>query len=110
MKHNFIDSIEDVFSNEIGCFDTHSLSEIKNFSNYEYLTGDPYAWGYADLKIKFSTDYEANTDKKVLKCGITHSGQIHQFKRDMEIIKNYPKKVIVAYSFNDPANDHTFPH
>ena len=43
MKHNFIDSIEDVFSNEIGCFDTHSLSEIKNFSNYEYLTGDPYA-------------------------------------------------------------------
>lgn len=102
-----------IFSNELGCMDHHNLAQIQQAPSYEYITGDSFTWGYADYDSKYPTVYEALTGKMVVKCGITHSGQAHQFekfKRVVNVIGYYPRRVIVGYFLNDVINDYLYPH
>ena len=102
-----------IFSNELGCMDHHTLAQLQQAPSYEYITGDSFTWGYADYVSKYPTVYEALTDKMVVKCAITHSGQAHQFAKFQRIVKSighYPRRVIVGYFLNDVINDHLYPH
>lgn len=102
-----------IFSNELGCMDRHILTEIKQASSYEYITGDSFTWGYADYDSKYPAVYEEQTGKMIVKCGVTHSGQAHQFDKFQKIVKkigHYPKRVIIGYFENDVVNDYVYPH
>ena len=57
--------------------------------------------------------YEEQTGKMIVKCGVTHSGQAHQFDKFQKIVKkigHYPKRVIIGYFENDVVNDYVYPH
>src|SRR6266478_4953026 len=81
--------------------------------DYVYLTGDSYTWGYAPFHKKFGTVIENLTGIQILKCGITHTGQQHQYDKFVEIVEQIgilPKAIIVFYCANDIANDYAYPH
>lgn len=102
-----------VWGNEIGCFDD-SIKRLKgNFSKkIIYLAGDSFTWGYAPFDKKFGYILEKNSEYNVMKCGVTHTGQIHQFLKFKELYKlEYkPEVVIVNILSNDVQNDFFFPH
>lgn len=101
-----------VWSNEIGCFDENIVPGT-DISKSIYLAGDSFTWGYAPYDTKFGTLLKNRTDARVLSCGISHSGQQHQFlkfQRNMTRLNAYPAIVVVNVSFNDIENDYTFPH
>jgi len=98
-----------IWSNSIGCFD----KEHAQYEEYVYLTGDSYTWGYAPFHEKFGTVIENLTGIQILKCGITHTGQRHQYDKFVEIVEQIgilPKAIIVFYCANDIANDYAYPH
>lgn len=99
-----------VWGNSIGCFDT----EPNNTAKYQvYLAGDSFTWGYAPFDKKFGTILEKKLGLKIAKCGVTHTGQLHQFNKFKEIsdtLGYYPKIVIVNIVSNDVDNDYFFPH
>jgi len=98
-----------IWSNSIGCFD----KEHAQYEEYVYLTGDSYTWGYAPFHEKFGTVIENLTGIQILKCGITHTGQQHQYDKFVEIVEQIgilPKAIIVFYCANDIANDYAYPH
>ena len=67
-----------VWGNHIGCFDEN----IDNQSKYKiYLAGDSQTWGYAPLEKKFGTKLENELGIDVAACGVTHTGQQHQFQK-----------------------------
>jgi hypothetical protein len=73
----------------------------------------PATRGYASYESKFPTVWERETGKLAAKCGVTHTGQLHQFekfKRFAGAIGRFPKAVFVAFYVNDPANDLAHPH
>ena len=102
-----------VWGNEIGCFD-ESIDRIKKnpLKKIIYLAGDSFTWGYAPFDKKFGYLIEKNLNYHVIKCGVTHTGQLHQFKKFKEIYdKGYkPDIVIVNITGNDVNNDFFFPH
>lgn len=102
-----------VWGNEIGCFDD-SIKRLKEIplKKIIYLAGDSYTWGYAPFDKKFGFFLEKNSKFNVMKCGVTHTGQIHQFLKFKEIYhSNYkPEIVIVNVTSNDVQNDFFFPH
>ncbi|MGH8168305.1 MAG: alginate O-acetyltransferase AlgX-related protein [Woeseiaceae bacterium] len=105
------DSTFDIFSNSLGCFDRNEPS-VRS-SEYVYFAGDSFTWGYARYEKKFATVYEARTGRVSLKCGVTHTGQRHQyrkFSRIAQALGRYPTRVFVGYFINDPANDFAHPH
>lgn len=111
--HFFGDAVVNVFSNELGCFDRNGLPQIRKEKNYDYFAGDSFTWGYALYEKKFTTVYEASSGRISVKCGVTHTGQLHQFEKFRRIVKtigHYPSRVFVGYYNNDPANDYTHPH
>lgn len=113
MKHVFDDASFDIFSNELGCFDKNTLDQIRKSSLYTYFAGDSFTWGYASYAKKFATVYESKSNQLSVKCGVTHTGQIHQYNKFLRITKiigRYPKRVFVGYFSNDPANDFAHPH
>jgi len=99
-----------VWGNSFGCFDKErSFTKRPDI----YLAGDSFTWGYAPYYKKFTTIIEKETSSTVMKCGVTHTGQRHQFSKFKEIsqkIGYYPKTVIINVSGNDIANDFAFPH
>lgn len=102
-----------IFSNALSCMDHLTLQQIQNARSYEYITGDSFTWGYADYEYKYPKVYERSTGKTIAKCGITHSGQSHQFDKFNRVVKEigyYPKRVIVSYFENDVINDYLYPH
>ena len=102
-----------IFSNELGCMDRNTLPLIQHAPSYEYITGDSFTWGYADYDVKYPTIYEKQSHKVIAKCGITHSGQAHQFEKFQRVVKaigHYPKRVIIGYFANDVINDYLYPH
>jgi len=110
IQKDFINTIEyDIWSNSLGCFDI----EHKNLSNYIYLAGDSYAWGYTPFENKFGTILEASLSIPIIKCGVSHTGQKHQLSKAKEVIAKIgipPKIILVLWTQNDPANDHFHPH
>lgn len=108
--HRIIDGLSyPVWSNSIGCFDR----EHARYERYVYIAGDSTAWGYAPFEQKFGTLLEQATGKQILKCGVTHTGQRHQFEKMVEIIESIgvmPETILVIYSSNDVFNDYGHPH
>ena len=99
-----------IWSNELGCFDQHHASLGQRFM---YFAGDSTTWGYAPYESKFAAIFEKTAGIQVLKCGVSHTGQLHQFSKFLEIsskINRWPTKVVVFYSPNDVANDYAHPH
>jgi len=110
---NLADSPFQIFSNDIGCFDHHSLAEIKAAKSYDYFAGDSFAWGYGNYEQNIPSTYEKVSKRFTVKCGIIHSGQRHQFEkfqRTIKLIGYPPKRVILTFYENDVANDYAYPH
>jgi hypothetical protein len=113
MTHKFADASISIFSNDLGCFDEHSLAQIRSSKTYDYFGGDSFTWGYANYQSKYATVYERESGRFTVKCGVTHTGQRHQFEKFRRIsskIGKFPRRVIVGYVPNDPANDYAHPH
>ncbi len=98
-----------IWSNSLACFD----NEHSEYERYVYFAGDSFTWGYAPFEQKFGTLVEQQTGTDILKCGVTHTGQRHQFEKFHNIVEQLdspPKAVFVFYSSNDMANDYAHPH
>ena len=96
-----------IFSNEYGCFDLNT-----KYNNYIYLAGDSFAWGYDNYEKLFGTKLQNKLNKDVAKCGVTNTGQEHQFLKFQKFLnKNLisPKKIIVTHYKNDLSDDAKFP-
>ena len=78
---NLADQPFQIFSNDIGCFDHHTLAEIKATKSYDYFAGDSFAWGYGNYEQNIPSTYEKISGRFTVKCGIIHSGQKHQDRR-----------------------------
>lgn len=110
---NMVDGSFPIFSNDLGCFDHHMLSEVQSVNSYDYLAGDSFAWGYGNYEKNIGSTYEKKSGVFTVKCGIIHSGQTHQmekFRRTVKLIGSYPKRVILTFYENDVANDFAYPH
>ena len=108
-KHWVEGEIFDIWSNSLGCYD----SEPDRSKRYVYLVGDSFTWGYAPYDSKFGTLLERSTSWTVYKCGVTHSGQLHQLDKLQEIqaqVGTRPIAMLVFWYFNDIANDRYYPH
>jgi len=98
-----------IWSNSLGCFD----NEHSNYDDYVYFAGDSFTWGYTPFDQKFGTIVEKRSGGTVLKCGVTHTGQLHQYEKLVEVaakVGAIPRAVVVFYTPNDVANDHFHPH
>lgn len=112
-KVNMTDTTYHAWSNDFGCFDKNDLNKLKNSNSYDYIAGDSFAWGYGSYDSKWGTIYENQTGRVTAKCGVSHTGQIHQFlkfKSTVKLVKKYPKRVILSFCSNDPSNDYIHPH
>jgi len=110
---NMADGSFSIFSNDIGCFDRHTLADVKSAKAYDYFAGDSFAWGYGNYDQNIPSTYEKKSGRFTVKCGIIHSGQKHQFEkfqRTVKLIGYQPKKVILTFYENDVANDYAYPH
>ena len=102
--------IYDVWGNSYGCFDDEWSED--SIIDGIYLAGDSFTWGYAKYEKKFGTLLEEKLGRKVYACGVTHTGQGHQFKKFKRLFDNglKPSLVIVNVVTNDRDNDFFFPH
>jgi hypothetical protein len=110
---NMADGSFSIFSNDIGCFDHHTLDEIQKAKSYDYFAGDSFAWGYGNYEQNIPSTYEKLSGRFTVKCGIIHSAQRHQFEkfqRTVKLIGTQPKRVILTFYENDVANDYAYPH
>jgi lysophospholipase L1-like esterase len=100
----------DVWGNSYGCFDDEWSED--SIVDGIYLAGDSFTWGYAKYEKKFGTLLEERLGRKVYACGVTHTGQGHQFKKFKRLFDNglKPSLVIVNVVTNDSDNDFFFPH
>lgn len=100
----------EVWTNSLGCYDNEWSEKA---SPEIYLAGDSFTWGYAPFERKFGTLLEGKLNIGVMKCGVVHTGQRHQFSKFVDITKKigrFPKLVIVNIFSNDIANDFAYPH
>ena len=99
-----------IWSNRLGCFDREWDSQSQD---YYYFAGDSNTWGYTPFEEKFATIFEERSGVRSMKCGVPHTGQLHQFGKFVEIVRKIttlPKHVIVGYCDNDISNDYAHPH
>ena len=100
----------EVWGNSLGCFD----EDIRAGQKYSiYLAGDSFTWGYAPFEYKFGQILEKDLGLAVASCGVSHTGQVHQFQKFKEISSSlgyYPGLVIVNVYYNDIDNDLSHPH
>lgn len=102
----------EIWGNELGCFD-RPVTPADLDPGFVYLAGDSFTWGYAPLDQHFGTLLERQIGQRVLKCGVTHTGQAHQLDKLNEILLKFrqtPELVIVNVFANDIANDFAHPH
>lgn len=98
-----------IWSNSLGCFDNEHSKDDKYF----YFAGDSFTWGYAPFEQKFGTIIEEETGTGVFKCGVTHTGQKHQFEKLVDVVEEYgsaPRSILVFHFSNDSTNDYVHPH
>ena len=99
-----------VWGNKIGCFD----DDLSISNRYKiYLAGDSVTWGYAPLEKKFGTILQNKLGLEVAACGVTHTGQAHQFQKFKDVSKKlgyFPDIVFVNVVRNDIDNDFSHPH
>ena len=100
----------EVWGNSLGCFD-EDIQAGKRYSIY--LAGDSFTWGYTPFAEKFGQILESKTGLDVASCGVSHTGQLHQFQKFREISDSlgyYPQIVVVNVYYNDIDNDLSYPH
>lgn len=100
----------EVWGNSLSCFD-EDIQAGKKYS--VYLAGDSFTWGYAPFESKFGQILEKNLGSHVASCGVSHTGQVHQFQKFKEVSASlgyYPALVIVNVYYNDIDNDLSHPH
>ena len=98
-----------IWSNDLGCFDELDRSG-KPYA--VYLAGDSQTWGYSPFSAKFGSLLQDRLGKPVAKCGVTHTGQRHQFQKFLEVSSQlgyFPPVVVVNVVPNDLTNDYLFP-
>jgi len=98
-----------IFSNTHGCFDKR---EDYSSESLIYIAGDSFTWGYAPYEKKFATLLEEKIHTPVAKCGVTGTGQIHQFEKFSRLHKMgrvRPQRVIVNIFANDIEDDFLHP-
>ena len=98
-----------VFGNNIGCFDETPTSQKKY---YVYLAGDSFTWGYTRIEKKFGTLLENKLRRPIAACGVSNTGQMHQFSKFKDITEQlgyFPQYVIVNVYLNDIENDFLYP-
>ena len=100
----------DVWGNSQKCFDDEWV--IENYKTGVYLAGDSLTWGYASYDKKFGTLLENKLQRNVFACGVSHTGQRHQYLKFKRLFDNgiKPEIVIINMSSNDLDNDFFFPH
>lgn len=108
-KHTFFDLSYDIWSNNIGCFD----SEYASVTPYIYLTGDSFTWGFTPFNDKWGTKIEETTGVRVLKCGVGGYGTKQEFvktSRHLDLLST-PELILVGYlAGNDPDDDAHYPN
>lgn len=110
--HSGEDYHYEVFSNAAGCFDQNPPN-LYATSDYYYFAGDSFTWGYSPYEKKFATIFEKLSGVPSAKCGVTHTGTLHQygkFRRFAPLVGRYPAVVVVGFFPNDIANDFVHPH
>tara|TARA_B100000795_G_scaffold267797_1_gene253392 strand:+ start:286 stop:1494 length:1209 start_codon:yes stop_codon:yes gene_type:complete len=111
--HVFSDSTITVFTNDLSCWDLNNRADFLSSDNYTYFAGDSFTWGHAEYDYIFPRVYEKLSNELVAKCGVPHTGQLHQFQKFKEFIKTVnktPEKVFIGFFINDPSNDYSHPH
>lgn len=100
----------DVWGNSFGCFDDEWGPGDQQGGIY--LAGDSFTWGYVSHGKKFSTLLEDMIARPVYGCGVTHTGQRHQFEKFKRLFERgiNPSVVVVNVVWNDINNDFFFPH
>jgi len=98
-----------IWSNSLGCFDReHPPGE-----DYVYFAGDSFTWGYTPYEDNYGTLVEKQSGRSVFKCGVSHTGQRHQYDKMLEVTGEYgrmPRAIFVFHlSNNDLANDAAYP-
>jgi hypothetical protein len=108
--HHWVDGITyPIWSNSLGCLDREHHSSAP----YVYFAGDSFTWGYVPYEQHFGTIIEESTGRTIFKCGVTNSGQRHQYAKLVDIIDmvgKMPQEIFVFYYPNDIANDYVHPH
>lgn len=100
----------EIWGNSLGCFDDEPPA---NAAPDIYFAGDSFTWGYTPYEQKFGTILERETGLLVHACGVSHTGQRHQFEKFREVAESFPgwpALVVVSVVTNDLANDFAFPH
>ncbi len=108
IEFDWRDTKSTIFSNRYGCFDKNETYQ----KPVVYLAGDSATWGYAKYNKKFGYLIEEALKLNVAKCGVTHTGQKHQFQK----LKNWigqtgiiPQTILVTWLPNDIENDFLYP-
>lgn len=104
--HHFADGNYDVWSNNIGCFDTPYHKQIP----YAIIVGDSFAWGYTPFEDKWGTLLQKYLSKNILKCGVSGYGTAQEYLKTEKILSQVakPHLLIVAYFANDVGDDSSF--
>lgn len=68
---NMADGSFPIFSNDVGCFDHHTLAEIKSAKSYDYFAGDSFAWGYGNYEQNIPSTYEKKLGALRLSVGLS---------------------------------------
>lgn len=99
-----------IWVNSFGCFDKEW--DIEQLTGGIYLAGDSFTWGYAPYEETFGAQLQKVLASQVYSCGVSHTGQRHQFKKFKRLFDQgiQPDVVIVNLYENDPDNDYFFPH
>lgn len=109
-SHHFFDAEVDVWSNELGCFDT----PYTNSEPTIYLTGDSFTWGFGDFADKWGTVIQNTIGMRVLKCGVGGFGtkqELIKTTNHLEALSPKPSILIVGYlGANDVEDDALFPN
>lgn len=100
----------EVWGNSFGCFDEEWADEDQQGG--VYIAGDSFTWGYVSYDRKFGTLLQEMLSTPVYECGVTHTGQQHQFGKFRRLFERgiRPDVVIVNIVWNDVNNDFFFPH
>jgi hypothetical protein len=109
-KHSIAGVTYPIWANSLGCFD-HDWKTVP--PGYFYFAGDSFTWGYSSYGQKFATLFEKRTGIPSLKCGVTHTGTLHQFDKFNDIVTSVgrrPQQVVIGYCLNDVENDYAYPH
>ena len=104
-EHSFAGPPYNIFSNELGCFDYPLAQPASGIA-----IGDSWTWGFAALENKWTSIVERVNEERLLKCGVSGTGTLHQFKTLRRLIAQgvQAKYVVMLYTRNDWVDDFAF--